>query len=148
MSFHRAKGLEADYTVLLDVSEGDYGVPSQIEDDELLNLVIPRPEAFDYAEERRLFYVALTRASRGVYLLTHHRQSSRYIRELCQIAGDDVLFETIDGSPVENQCPDCKVGQVVQKRTRTGSSFRGCNQFPTCRYTENSRPRGKAKPRG
>lgn len=148
MSFHRAKGLEADYTILLDVSEGDYGVPSQIEDDELLNLVIPRPEAFDYAEERRLFYVALTRASRGVYLLTHHRQSSRYIRELCQIAGDDVAFETIDGSPVENQCPDCKVGQVVQKRNRAGSWFRGCNQFPTCRYTENSRPQGKAKPRG
>jgi DNA helicase IV len=40
MSFHRAKGLEADYVILLDVSEGDYGVPSQIEDDELLNLVI------------------------------------------------------------------------------------------------------------
>lgn len=36
LSFHRAKGLEADYTILLDVSEGDYGVPSRIEDDELL----------------------------------------------------------------------------------------------------------------
>jgi DNA helicase-4 len=33
MTFHRAKGLEADYTVLLDVSEGNFGVPSQIEDD-------------------------------------------------------------------------------------------------------------------
>ncbi len=43
LSFHRAKGLEADYTILLDVSEGDYGVPSQIEDDELPNLVMPRP---------------------------------------------------------------------------------------------------------
>src|SRR3546814_4907874 len=32
LSFHRSKGLEADYTVLLDVSEGDYGVPSRIED--------------------------------------------------------------------------------------------------------------------
>ncbi|MEJ6785608.1 UvrD-helicase domain-containing protein [Aminobacter sp. Piv2-1] len=53
LSFHRAKGLEADYTILLDVSEGDYGVPSRIEDDELLNLVMPRPEAFEYAEERR-----------------------------------------------------------------------------------------------
>src|SRR3546814_4251763 len=65
LSFHRYKGLEADYTVLLDVSEGDYGVPSRIEDDELLNLVIPQPENYAYAEEGRLFYVALTRASRG-----------------------------------------------------------------------------------
>ncbi|MGO7402002.1 MULTISPECIES: hypothetical protein [Rhizobium] len=44
LSFHRANGLEADYTILLDVSEGEYGVPSRIEDDELLNLVVPQPE--------------------------------------------------------------------------------------------------------
>ncbi|WP_287181033.1 hypothetical protein [Mesorhizobium sp.] len=55
------------------VSEGDYGVLSRIEDDELLNLVIPQPETFAYAEERRLFCVALTRASLGVY--SHHQQS-------------------------------------------------------------------------
>lgn len=145
MSFHRAKGLEADYVILLDVSEGDYGVPSQIEDDELLNLVIPRPEPYAYAEERRLFYVALTRASRAVYLLAHHRQSSRYIRELCEIGGDDISVETIDGAALEDACPDCKIGQVVEKRTKTGSTFRGCNQFPTCRYSEKSL--SKAKPR-
>lgn len=55
LSFHRAKGLEADYTILLDVSEGDYGVPSRIEDDELLNLAMPRPETFEFAEERPSF---------------------------------------------------------------------------------------------
>lgn len=86
LSFHRAKGLEADYTILLDVSEGDYGVPSRIEDDELLNLVMPRPETFEYAEERRLFYVALTRASRDVFLLTNSREPSRYVGELSEIA--------------------------------------------------------------
>ena len=135
LSFHRAKGLEADYTVLLDVSEGDYGVPSRIEDDELLNLVIPRPETFDYAEERRLFYVALTRASRGVYLLTNRRQPSRYIRELCEIAGDEIRFETIDGTPL-SQCPICLVGQMVEKRNREGVAFSGCNQFPECKHSE------------
>jgi len=135
LSFHRAKGLEADYTVLLDVSEGDYGVPSRIEDDELLNLVIPRPETFAYAEERRLFYVALTRASRGVYLLTNRRQPSRYIRELCEIAGDDVRFEAIDGAPLR-QCPVCLVGQIVEKRNRDGGAFSACNQFPECRHSE------------
>src|SRR3546814_1172567 len=76
LSVHRSKGLEADYTVLLDVSEGDYGVPSRIEDDELLNLVIPQPETYAYAEERRLFYVALTRASRGTFILCNRRKPS------------------------------------------------------------------------
>lgn len=135
LSYHRAKGLEADYTILLDVSEGNYGVPSLIEDDELLNLVIPRPETFAYAEERRLFYVALTRASRGVYLVADSRQPSRYIRELCEIAGDDIRFETTEGTALR-QCPTCLVGQIIEKRNRDGSVFCGCNQFPDCSRTE------------
>ncbi|WP_265336219.1 UvrD-helicase domain-containing protein [Mesorhizobium sp. B2-1-8] len=135
LSFHRSKGLEADYTVLLDISEGNYGVPSRIEGDELLNLVIPRPETFAYAEERRLFYVALTRASRGVYMLTNRRQPSRYIQELCEIAGDEVRFETVEGAEL-SQCPACLVGQLVERRNKDGSMFRGCNQFPDCKHTE------------
>ncbi|MBL0115955.1 MAG: topoisomerase DNA-binding C4 zinc finger domain-containing protein [Sphingomonadales bacterium] len=139
LSFHRSKGLEADYTVLLDVSEGDYGVPSRIEEDELLNLVIPRPETFAYAEERRLFYVALTRASRGVYLLTNRRKSSRYIHELCEIAGADIRFEAINGDEL-SQCPRCLVGQLVERATRDGAPFLGCNQFPDCRHTGSLNP--------
>ncbi len=128
------KGLEADYTIVLDVSEGDYGVPSRIEDDELLNLVMPRPETFEYAEERRLFYVALTRASRGVFLLTNSREPSRYIRELSEIAGDNLRFETVDGDLLR-QCPACRVGQLVERRGRNNSRFFGCNQYPDCDHT-------------
>lgn len=134
LSFHRAKGLEADYTILLDISEGEYGVPSRIEDDELLNLVMPRPETFEYAEERRLFYVALTRASRGVFLLTNSREPSRYIRELSEIAGDNLRFETVDGDLLR-QCPACRVGQLVERRGRNNSRFFGCNQYPDCDHT-------------
>lgn len=133
-SFHRAKGLEADYTILLDVSEGDYGVPSQIEDDELLNLVMPRPETFEYAEERRLFYVALTRASRGVFLLTNAREPSRYIRELSEIAGDELRFETIDGELLR-QCPACRAGHLVERTGPANRRFLGCSQFPDCEHT-------------
>jgi DNA helicase-4 len=135
LSFHRSKGLEADYTILLDVSEGDYGVPSRIEDDELLTLVIPRPEKFDFAEERRLFYVALTRASRGTFLLCNDRDPSRYIKELREIAGDNVQYESIDGRPIR-QCPSCHSGQLVKRTGPKGSSFIGCSTFPTCRHTE------------
>lgn len=134
LSFHRAKGLEADYAILLDVSEGDYGVPSRIEDDELLNLVMPRPETFEFAEERRLFYVALTRASRGVFLLADSREPSRYIRELSEIAGDNLRFESIDGDQL-HQCPKCRVGQLVERNVRGGSPFLGCNQYPECDHT-------------
>ncbi|MDV4183530.1 UvrD-helicase domain-containing protein [Rhizobium brockwellii] len=134
LSFHRAKGLEADYTILLDVSEGEYGVPSRIEDDELLNLVMPQPETYSYAEERRLFYVALTRASRGVFLLMNGRQPSRYISELAEIAGADFRLETIDGEALA-ACPICHVGRLVEKTSRQGSRFIGCTQYPDCDHT-------------
>ena len=150
LSFHRSKGLEADYTVLLDVSEGNYGVPSQIEDDELLNLVIPRPETYPYAEERRLFYVALTRASRGAFLLCNERSPSRYIRELSEIAGEDVRFETVEGRPLR-QCPTCRTGQLVERRGPDGSSFIGCSNYPACRHTASDARKGgaaKAPPSG
>lgn len=134
-SFHRSKGLEADYTILLDVSEDDYGVPSRVEDDELLNLVIPRPEQFPYAEERRLFYVALTRASRGVFILYNRAQPSRYIRELYDISGDDVRFEAVDGSEI-HVCRSCLVGEMVERPGRDKKPFLGCSQFPNCKHTE------------
>jgi len=82
-----------------------------------------------------LFYVALTRASRGVYVLTNRRQPSRYIQELCEIAGDEVRFETVDGAEL-SQCPTWLVGQLVGRRSKEGSMFRECNQFPGCKHTE------------
>lgn len=137
LSFHRSKGLEADYTILLDVSEGDYGVPSRIEDDELLNLVIPRPEEFAYAEERRLFYVALTRASRGTFLIYNRTKPSPYIAELCDIAGDDLRFETVDGARLW-QCPKCVVGKLVERTTEDGAAVMGCSSHPSCKHTQSS----------
>ncbi len=134
LSFHRAKGLEADYTILLDVSEGEYGVPSRIEDDELLNLVMPQPETFEYAEERRLFYVALTRASRGIFMLMNSRQPSRYVRELADIAGDNFRLETIDGEALP-QCPTCLVGHLIERKSKAGDRFLGCTQYPDCSHT-------------
>lgn len=117
----------------------DYGVPSRVEDDELLNLVIPRPETFAYAEERRLFYVALTRASRGTFILCNRRKPSRYIHELCDIAGENVRFETIDGKDLD-QCPRCLVGQIVARKGQNDTTFYGCDQYPDCRYTQQTDP--------
>ena len=68
-TIHGSKGLEAEYVVVLGVCTGKYGFPSEIEDDPLLNLVLAAPEAHPNAEERRLLYVALTRAKRQVFLL-------------------------------------------------------------------------------
>ncbi len=135
LTFHRSKGMEADYTILLDVSEGNYGVPSRIEDDELLNIVIPQPEAYAYAEERRLFYVALTRASRGAYLLANARLPSSYIHELVGIAGADVRFETIQGQRIDI-CRKCLIGTMSVRQKNDQTMARCCSESGRCGHTE------------
>lgn len=138
-TFHRSKGLEADFTVLLDVSEGIYGVPSRIEDDELLNLVVPLPETFPYAEERRLFYVALTRASKGAFLLHGEGRPSRFIAEIEGIAPQAIKFESVEGTALQT-CPSCKTGFLIERQSKkTGLSFWGCSAYPGCNYIDRNR---------
>jgi len=66
---HSAKGLEADYVIVPSMSTGTFGFPSQIVDDPVLSLAMAQADPYPHAEERRLFYVALTRARRGVHLI-------------------------------------------------------------------------------
>ena len=134
MTFHRSKGTEADYTILLDVSEGEYGVPSLIQDDELLHLVLPRPEVFPYAEERRLFYVAMTRAIRGVFILFEKGNPSPYIDELVEVSPEGVRFETPAGVALQ-PCARCRMGFMVSRTSRAGKAFLGCDRFPVCEHT-------------
>src|SRR3546814_17148332 len=63
-TIHSTKGLEADTVIIHSLQAGYYGFPNAMEDDPLLRLIRPDKEAYLYAEERRLFYVALTRAKR------------------------------------------------------------------------------------
>ena len=82
---HAAKGLEADHVIILRVTSGRMGFPSEIVDDSLLDMVLPEAEPFEHAEERRLFYVALTRARKGVIILADAENPSSFAQEL---AGD------------------------------------------------------------
>jgi DNA helicase-4 len=82
MTMHRAKGLEADYVIVLNCNAGKYGIPSEQADDPLLNIVLSQADQFPNGEERRLFYVALTRTKRKVYLISSARNASRFVHEL------------------------------------------------------------------
>ncbi len=82
LTVHRAKGLEADYVIVNGLSAGRFGFPSEVEDDPLLDLVLARPDSYPNAEERRLFYVALTRARQQVHLIVDRIHPSPFALEL------------------------------------------------------------------
>ena len=86
LTVHSAKGLGYDQVVLLNVLDDAYGFPSKIEDHEVIKLVRGTEErsSVDYPEERRLFYVALTRTKNKVYIMCPkqiHYQSD-FIKEI------------------------------------------------------------------
>ena len=78
---HSAKGLEADHVIILDCNGGRYGFPSQVEDDPIMQHVLSAADSFENAEERRLFYVAITRARKGTYCLYDEKNPSEIVEE-------------------------------------------------------------------
>ncbi len=140
MTVHRSKGLEADYAVVLGLCSGRYGFPAEVADDPLLNLVLAAPEAHSNAEERRLFYVALTRAKRQVFLLAEGGPPSEFVMELINGGYDIEIFGRTPEQDVS--CPRCGGGWMKrQENARTGSVFYGCSNFPFCGHTARACPK-------
>ena len=90
---HSSKGQEADFVIVLDVNDGRWGWPSQIEDDPLLQLVLPAEEPYLFAEERRLFYVAVTRARHHTYMLSDIYAPSVFVQEMLDGHHKDYAFD-------------------------------------------------------
>ena len=135
MTIHKSKGLEADYVIVLGMNSGWYSFPCEIEDDPILKLVMPTIDPFEFAEERRLFYVALTRAKRKVYLFTQQDSPSRFMKEILDNQNGSVVLEKTqaDGETAPVQiCPKCKTGFLIE---RSRGSFMGCSTYPLCRHT-------------
>jgi DNA helicase-4 len=125
---HSSKGLEADHVIIPGLNRG--GFPSTKEDDPLLHLALPEGDEYPHAEERRLFYVALTRARDSVLLIARSGRESEFVTELL---GDGVLTllgEAEAAAPPE-PCPSCGRGLMVLRQGPYGP-FLACNRFPAC----------------
>ena len=134
MSVHKSKGLEADNVILLNFKNDKLGFPNQIADDKVLNLVLTNAEDFKFAEERRLFYVAITRTKNRTFILTDNRNPSPFFKEFT--ASKSVCFISVRQTANEGQekCPFCKTGNLL-KVEHNGKTFVGCSNFPRCKYS-------------
>jgi DNA helicase-4 len=131
---HGSKGLEADYVILLDVRNalpkvrgGRLTIPASMTDDPILTLVMPEEDAFEHAEERRLLYVALTRAKRRVDLVCHRAAKSPFATELAEHR-DVRSFGRPSG---KLECPVCKSAGRGGRLVRRGSGGAECSN-PEC----------------
>ena len=88
-SVHKLKGQECDYGIIIGLENGRLGFPSGIEEDVAETLLLPEEDRFPYAEERRLFYVAMTRCKHQVFLLCSSRNTSAFVEEI--LSSDMVL---------------------------------------------------------
>lgn len=81
LTVHKSKGLEADYVILLQCNKDTYGFPSMVSDDPVLDHVLTKSDQFPFGEERRLFYVAITRAKIQTMVLYDQRFPSVFVDE-------------------------------------------------------------------
>ncbi|MEF1299836.1 3'-5' exonuclease, partial [Vibrio parahaemolyticus] len=83
MTCHASKGREADFVIILAVDEGQF--PAKKKQIHIDGALTESKDKFPYAEERRLFYVAITRAKEKVWI-THTGAGSAFVQEL--VSGD------------------------------------------------------------
>ncbi len=79
MTIHASKGQQADYVIILGLQDGDDAFPASARESIMEQALLPQPEDFADAEERRLLYVALTRARLRVWLLFNKEQPSPFV---------------------------------------------------------------------
>jgi DNA helicase-4 len=138
-TIHASKGKEADYVIMIGLETGKFGFPSEKQTHPLLEALLPPLEKYPFAEERRLFYVALTRAKQRVYLIADMLLASSFVVELLEKSYPLELeeFETSISQQVSHlcKCPQCKTGTLELKKGKYGT-FYGCNKYPLCSHTE------------
>jgi DNA helicase-4 len=132
---HASKGLEADYVVLFGIDTGSF--PSTRENDELIDIVLPNKEHFIHGEERRLFYVALTRAKHFVYVLFDGDKSSPFLSEMAKF-GLQYVDNKLAPQLAKWSCRQCKTGELRPFTTKYNKTLYKCSFAPACGTLVNS----------
>ena len=124
---HKSKGLQADYVFIINNKDRGMGFPSKIQDAPLVNALLEGSESYQFAEERRLFYVAMTRAKIKAFLVTVDGNESVFVKELESQYEKELKTE-------KYACPRC--GGRLVKRSGVYGEFYGCSNYRSlgCTY--------------
>ena len=148
---HSSKGLGADNVIVINGKDDILGFPSKIEDDPVRKLVLADAHERDFAEERRLFYVALTRTKNKVYLITPKHKPSSFILELRNNHTNIVLngpqLDSDGSDRVRYRCPYCGYPLQLRKKKNKADKEQSlyiCSNDPeVCGFVTNDISGGK-----
>ena len=149
MTVHRAKGLGYDNVIIINARNEVYGFPSQVQDDPVLKYVVRDDHSIEYAEERRLFYVALTRTKNRVYLIVPKERPSSFVLELIDDYLQVVLYGDIDrkenkDSQEIKKCPICGYPLQLRYKQNYGLKLWMCTNEPEiCDFMTNDLSGGR-----
>ena len=137
LTVHRSKGLEADEIIVINNKDSLGGFPNQMLDDPILSILLSEPEEFLHAEERKLFYVALTRTKNSVHLL-YPQNYSIFIKEMKEYINKNsksVFDIKLSGDgKIELKCPICKGNLISKINSKDKKTFFSCENYPQCRF--------------
>ena len=134
---HASKGMEFDGVIVCNMKNYITGFPNKMSDDPVLNYVTLSENDYLFEEERRLFYVALTRTKTKCCLLVPSVNKSIFIDELLENEPYNIpVIESESDERLHNPfCPICKKGKLVIRTNRTnGNQFIGCTNYPQCTF--------------
>ena len=142
LTAHSSKGLGFDNVILVNMIDEKFGFPSQLEDDPIMKLVRVSDDSVPFAEERRLFYVAMTRTKNRVYMITPNRRPSRFVLELIEeynLPHDKSISKTIIDIKTL-RCPLCGAKLKYENNKNYGLPLYMCTNDPeVCDFMTNSK---------
>lgn len=148
MTAHSSKGLSAENVIIINAKDNVYGFPSKVEDDPILKLVVSYDDSYNYAEERRLFYVALTRTKNRVFIITPKNKPSEFIKELLNephnypnvTLNGELSSLTTNDNGVKNKCPKCGYPMQLKWNKNYGLKLWICtNDQEICGFMTNDK---------
>lgn len=143
MTAHSSKGLGYDNVIIMNTKNETYGFPSKVENDLVLNYVTKQDNSIQYAEERRLFYVALTRTKNRVFILTPENNPSEFVLELIKDYSNITLNGNLNSKSETNigyikKCPICGYPLQLRWKKNYGMRLWMCTNEPEiCTFLTN-----------
>lgn len=143
LTAHSSKGLGYDNVIIVNARNEMYGFPSKVDNDPVMQLVIHDDKSIEYAEERRLFYVALTRTKNRVYIVTPQQHPSEFILELLRdypniTLQGQISQESKDQVSTMKRCPICGYPLQLRWKKNYGLRLWMCTNEPEiCNFITN-----------